>query len=224
MYTIKVVFIGDSSVGKSALFSNLMGTYMEGSSHPTIGAAYGKYQIFLPKFNQVTVGVWDTAGQERFKALVPMYVRDADIIIFMYDCSDHQSLRNVKSWCDAVLKTETEEYKSAWMLFGNKIDLLKEVASFEEQDVPFESFLTSGRPFTVNGEVMNSRFSAHCTMSCSKRFNMDKVRKLLMHMIEKQLEIKPTIFTAPPTTIRGSLNNDNLEHKIDRKCTNCSIL
>ncbi len=54
---------------------------------------------------RVTVGpvtaqlsVWDTAGQERFHALGPIYYRDADGDLLVYDITDAESFNKVRKW------------------------------------------------------------------------------------------------------------------------------
>jgi small GTP-binding protein len=36
---------------------------------------------------QLQCGIWDTAGQERFGSLLPMYLRNADIVLYCWDYS-----------------------------------------------------------------------------------------------------------------------------------------
>lgn len=38
--------------------------------------------------------IWDTAGQERFRSLVPMYLRDADIALLVYDITSQVGLND----------------------------------------------------------------------------------------------------------------------------------
>ena len=42
--------------------------------------------------------LWDTAGQEKYKALTPMYYRDAVGAIIVYDITSTPSFEAVKSW------------------------------------------------------------------------------------------------------------------------------
>lgn len=47
---------------------------------------------------QVEVSIWDTAGQERFHSLAPLYYRDADAALLVYDITDRDSLNRVRHW------------------------------------------------------------------------------------------------------------------------------
>jgi GTPase SAR1 family protein len=38
---------------------------------------------------QIKFEMWDTAGQERYRALAPMYYRNADAAVLVYDITDH---------------------------------------------------------------------------------------------------------------------------------------
>ena len=44
---------------------------------------------------RVTLNIWDTAGQERFHALGPIYYRDADGAVLVYDITDTDSFGKV---------------------------------------------------------------------------------------------------------------------------------
>jgi len=51
---------------------------------------------------RATLSIWDTAGQERFHALGPIYYRDSNGAILVYDITDEDSFQKVNhwTWCD----------------------------------------------------------------------------------------------------------------------------
>ena len=51
------------------------------------------------------LSIWDTAGQERFHALGPIYYRDADGALLVYDITDAESFEKVKKWVRYFSKT-----------------------------------------------------------------------------------------------------------------------
>lgn len=52
----------------------------------------------------LTKKIWDTAGQERFKSLTPMYFRDAQGIIFVFDITDQSTFEGINLWLDELKK------------------------------------------------------------------------------------------------------------------------
>lgn len=65
----------------------------------------------------------DTAGQERFHALGPIYYRDSQGAVLVYDIADEDSFQKVKSWVKelrTILGTDV-----VLAIVGNKIDLEK---------------------------------------------------------------------------------------------------
>lgn len=51
----------------------------------TIGAAFLTQTITLDEQTTVKFEIWDTAGQERYKSLAPMYYRNANCAVVVYD-------------------------------------------------------------------------------------------------------------------------------------------
>ena len=51
----------------------------------TIGAAFLTQTIALDESTTVKFEIWDTAGQERYKSLAPMYYRNANCAVVVYD-------------------------------------------------------------------------------------------------------------------------------------------
>lgn len=70
------------------------------------------------------VAIWDTAGQERFHALGPIYYRDADGALLVYDTTDTDSFAKVKTWVKELRKMVGEGI--VIVIAGNKIDLERE--------------------------------------------------------------------------------------------------
>jgi Ras-related protein Rab-21 len=70
------------------------------------------------------VSIWDTAGQERFHALGPLYYREADGAVLVYDITDEQSFKRVQDWVKELRKMLGEDICIA--LAGNKADMEKQ--------------------------------------------------------------------------------------------------
>ncbi len=72
----------------------------------TVGAARVKLAIWVRQRTQTTTCCLtdrvrrrqDTAGQERYAALGPIYYRDANGALLVYDITDRQSFDRVKQW------------------------------------------------------------------------------------------------------------------------------
>jgi len=70
---------------------------------------------------QVQMVIWDTAGQERFHALGPIYYRDADAALLVFDITDLDSFAKVKNWVKELRKMVGSEI--VLTIAGNKADL-----------------------------------------------------------------------------------------------------
>lgn len=75
--------------------------------------------------------LWDTAGQERFKAMAPMYYRNANAALLVFDVTSHRSFQEVKSWILELQQNVTEPM--FLLLVGNKIDLDEQRAVSREE-------------------------------------------------------------------------------------------
>ena len=67
------------------------------------------------------LSIWDTAGQERFHALGPIYYRDADGAVLVYDVTEADSFQKVKNWVKELRRMLGDDICLA--IAGNKTDL-----------------------------------------------------------------------------------------------------
>ncbi|KAG1137109.1 hypothetical protein G6F37_011536 [Rhizopus arrhizus] len=111
--SVKLVLLGDSSVGKSSIITKYVtDTFIEGRE-ATIGAAF-LAKICSIEDRVIKFDIWDTAGQERFRSLAPMYYRNAAAAIIVFDVTNYV---RAKRWVDEL------PLDVMIALVGNKIDL-----------------------------------------------------------------------------------------------------
>jgi len=87
----------------------------------TIGPAFLTQTIALDDSATVKFEIWDTAGQERYKSLAPMYYRNANCAVVVYDITAPTSLDKAKAWVKELQRQANEHIVIA--LAGNKLDL-----------------------------------------------------------------------------------------------------
>lgn len=114
----KIAVCGDYAIGKTSLICSLFNEKLE-TVDATIGAAY---RTFMSREHNVKLNIWDTAGQERFRALLPMYFRDAHIILYCWDTTKPFNVKYSQSMIDLI--RNYNENCHIYMI-GTKIDLTK---------------------------------------------------------------------------------------------------
>jgi len=115
----KIVFLGRSGVGKTSVTLRFCRDTFQDGTEATIGASFVT-KIMPIKERQVKFEIWDTAGQERYRALTPMYYRNADAAVLVYDITDAESFTALQSWYQELHKNVPN---CVILLAGNKMDL-----------------------------------------------------------------------------------------------------
>ncbi|KAL0105413.1 hypothetical protein PUN28_016807 [Cardiocondyla obscurior] len=120
MWTVegKVVMLGSQGVGKTSLIGRYLGIFEQAS--PTIGASFFNCRINVDDA-RIKLQVWDTAGQERFRSMAPMYYRNSNAALLVFDLTQYNSFVAIKGWVKELQQNVEEAMVLA--LIGNKSDL-----------------------------------------------------------------------------------------------------
>jgi len=132
-FSYKVVLLGEGCVGKTSVVIRYVQNSFNDKHITTLQASFLTKKLNIAG-KRVELAIWDTAGQERFHALGPIYYRDSNGAVLVYDITDEDSFQKVKNWVKELRKMLGQDIALA--IVGNKIDLEKErnvtVAQAEE--------------------------------------------------------------------------------------------
>lgn len=121
--TLKIIIIGDPSVGKTSLQTRIIEDIFKPKYNTTLGVDFSFKEINV-KGSKVKLQIWDTAGQEKYRSLITTYYRHTDGIIMVFDLSDEHSFENlVESWIPHVTTYILEDVPKI-LILGNKKDLM----------------------------------------------------------------------------------------------------
>ncbi|KAH8383559.1 hypothetical protein KR009_009287 [Drosophila setifemur] len=121
---LKVIILGDSSVGKTSLMNQYVNKRFSNQYKATIGADFCTKEVVVND-RVVTMQIWDTAGQERFQSLGVAFYRGADCCVLVYDVTAPNSFKNLDSWRDEFLIQASPRNPEhfPFVVLGNKVDL-----------------------------------------------------------------------------------------------------
>ncbi|CAM9544495.1 unnamed protein product, partial [Phaeothamnion confervicola] len=105
----KVVVLGDKGVGKTCLVLRFIEGYFAPKQQSTIGAFFLSKQLTTPDGTVCKMQIWDTAGQEKFRAMAPMYYRNAAAAIVCFDITDEDSFAKMKDWVEELKSNLPED-------------------------------------------------------------------------------------------------------------------
>ena len=127
----KLVFVGESSVGKTSLINQYIKNVYNDNGISTVGCDKFTKQLNLDDSKKIELVIWDTAGQERFRALNSIFLKGANIVLMVYDITNRHSFEEIKNyWYQTII--EKVNGKFILGLAGNKSDL------YESSQVPIE--------------------------------------------------------------------------------------
>ena len=119
-HTFKIIFIGDSGVGKTCITYRITsGKYYEKIS-PTIGFELFPY---LAKYKDkiIKLEMWDTCGQEVYRSLIKSFFVNSSMAIIVYAIDDKNSFNSIQEWIRQCRNNCSPTTK--FILIGNKKDL-----------------------------------------------------------------------------------------------------
>jgi len=157
---VKLVLLGEAAVGKSSVVLRFVSNEFQANKEPTIGAAFLTQKCRLED-RVLRYEIWDTAGQERFHSLAPMYYRNAQAAVVVYDVTKATSLEKAKSWVKELQRQANPNIVIA--LAGNKVDLVQTSAvssgstpSSESEDEADDATATPGESPSAGGDEPES--------------------------------------------------------------------
>jgi GTPase SAR1 family protein len=81
---VKIVLLGDAGVGKSSICQRYINNSISDNYEVTIGGAYLQKEVALDSGQKIKLHIWDTGGEERYRAMAPLYYRDAQAALLVY--------------------------------------------------------------------------------------------------------------------------------------------
>ena len=114
----KIIFTGDSGVGKTSIINSIMGQKFSEEYEPSIGVDFFSKTVRY-KGRLMKLQIWDSAGQEKFRSLIPNYIRGSSLVFLIFDITKKESFEHLNEWITFITNIE----KTNIVIVGNKIDL-----------------------------------------------------------------------------------------------------
>jgi len=122
----KIVLLGNCNTGKTSLAIRYVNKKFLNVFSSTIGCSF--LAKIVEKDNiRYGLDIWDTAGQERYRTLLPMYYRNADIVLICIDTKEtlNQIYEDINYWLSELNKYNDNDLRTI-ILTATKSDLLNE--------------------------------------------------------------------------------------------------
>ena len=120
--SIKVIFLGDSNVGKSSIIERIKKNTFNINQRATISLEHHNLIIQIDSYI-IRLQIWDTAGQEKFNSITSSYYKSTDVVIFVYSINSRNSFERITQWAKQVDDNSSKDEQQLRFLIGNKSDL-----------------------------------------------------------------------------------------------------
>ena len=130
----KVIFIGESFVGKTNLIKVSIGQPFDPSTDTTWSASFVPKE-FIYNEQKYIFNLWDTIGQEKYRALTKIFFKGTIIAILVYDITIKKTFEELEYWYEQLKSQLDEDFILA--IVGNKIDLYAQEEVSEKEGKNF---------------------------------------------------------------------------------------
>lgn len=121
-YNIKMILVGDSGAGKTAIISRITHNVFNPDTVTTIGVDYSIISMITSANKNVKVTLWDTGGQERFSVIPRQYYNNMDCAIIVFDMTNKNSFKQAISFWLQEIRDYGSRKIVYGLLVGNKSD------------------------------------------------------------------------------------------------------
>lgn len=144
---IKILVIGDKSVGKTSFINKFINNSFDERYNYTIGI-----DINNIKYLDKDIQIIDTSGQHKYKSDITKYYCDVNVVIILFDVSNIETFINVKNYIFEIEKYKKDD--TTYILVGNKMDLNVKISKKLLEEYSYEYnikiFLISSKNDCVN--------------------------------------------------------------------------
>ena len=202
----KLIVLGDQSVGKSCILNRFIYDTFTEDYQATIGLDFKTKEKVKINNQDSKLLLYDTSGQEKFKSLIPMYTRDADIILLVYDVTSKDSFIHLSDWLKIFTDSEIDIKDKIFAVVGNKTDLndRREVNSNE------------GENYAKEHDFIFLEVSAKTGDGIEKLFDV-----ILKKMLKKKLELLQPLPQPQPQVINQQGFGGGIEPEVGKKDCCC---
>jgi small GTP-binding protein len=116
----RIIFVGDSGIGKTALIHHSLRHRFSASLTQTIGAPITDIETDI-EGEHVRFQFWDTAGQGRYRNVIPMYFKGISSVILVFSMTGRQSFLNLDDWVEQVTAYASDSI--GVLVCGHKISI-----------------------------------------------------------------------------------------------------
>ena len=133
--SFKLIFIGDSGVGKSCLTTKAVKNNFEEYYQATVGFEFLTFNI---KVNDKVckLQIWDTCGQEIYKSLISNFYRNSSLACLLYAIDNKESFLHAETWLNDLKSQANPDVRI--FLVGNKADLEEERKVTKEEGLKYK--------------------------------------------------------------------------------------
>ena len=177
-YLFKLVMIGNTCVGKSAIVKRFCDHTYIPVYDTTIGVDFAASYLRLDSKNAIKLQIWDTAGQESFSSIIRSYYRGIAGVIMVYDVSDRRSFNKLDFWVKELNDNKDINHPLPVILVSHKSDRIMRKVSNDE-----------GKAFAnKNGFIF-------IEASAKTNHNIEEIFQTIAELILKNVEKGHTIGT-----------------------------
>ena len=118
---VKVILLGESGTGKTSLINVAVGREFSDNMSSTLACNFSQLE-FIINNKKYKLNIWDTAGQEKYRSMTKLFIKDANIVIFVYAIDNKSTFEGLSYWINFA--KDALGNKPIYAIVGNKSDLI----------------------------------------------------------------------------------------------------
>ena len=137
---LKIILLGEIFTGKSSLINAYIKNQFNAQEPSTVSPTNYAKKVHI-KNKTILANVWDTAGQEHFRSMNKIFIKNSNIVLFVYDITRKTTLKELSFWVEYTDNIIGKE-NALFGVIGNKIDLFDKEKELKEKNNDIEMVST----------------------------------------------------------------------------------